>query len=95
MTNLIPASQLFNGLLTEQSILDQLKRAELFNGRAAMVGILIECCRGRELNRSGHRHQIGLGFPCRWAKPPVTPNFLPFCFEDFGCGRLADPGALP
>ncbi len=62
----------------QQILLDQLKRAELFNGRAAMVGIVIGILT-EALTGSGIAHQIGLGalvdgyVACR-------TQFLPFCF---------------
>ena len=63
----------------EQLILmEQLKRAELFNGRAAMLGIVIGILT-EAITGSGIAHQIGLGaltdgyVACR-------TQFLPFCF---------------
>lgn len=62
--------------------MDQLKRAGLFNGRAAMLGIVIGIVIGivvEDLTGFGIAHQIGLGVlvdgyaACR-------NQFLPFCF---------------
>ena len=67
------------GNLTEAQIhMEQLKRVELFNGRAAMLGIVIGIV-VEGLTGSGIAHQIGLGSlvdgyaACR-------SQFLPFCF---------------
>ncbi|MCP9841947.1 high light inducible protein [Synechococcus sp. J7-Johnson] len=64
---------------TEQQIhLDQLKRAELFNGRAAMVGIVIGVV-VEGLTGFGIAHQIGLG-PLVDGYAACRTQFLPFCF---------------
>jgi len=67
------------GNQTEAQIhMEQLKRVELFNGRAAMLGIVIGIV-VEGLTGSGIAHQIGLGSlvdgyaACR-------SQFLPFCF---------------
>ena len=58
--------------------MEQLKRVELFNGRAAMLGIVIGIV-VEGLTGFGIAHQIGLGSlvdgyaACR-------SQFLPFCF---------------
>ncbi|MCP9861372.1 MULTISPECIES: chlorophyll a/b-binding protein [unclassified Cyanobium] len=58
--------------------IEQIKRAELFNGRAAMLGIVMGIV-VEGLTGSGIAHQIGLGdlvdgyTACR-------TQFLPFCF---------------
>ena len=64
---------------TEAQIhMEQLKRVELFNGRAAMLGIVIGIV-VEGLTGFGIAHQIGLGSlvdgyaACR-------SQFLPFCF---------------
>ncbi len=62
----------------QRLLLDQLKRAELFNGRAAMlgltIGILVEGLTG-----AGIAHQIGLG-PLVDGYAACRTQFLPFCF---------------
>ncbi len=64
---------------TERQIhLDQLKRAELFNGRAAMLGIVIGVV-VEGLTGFGIAHQIGLG-PLVDGYAACRTQFLPFCF---------------
>ena len=58
--------------------LDQLKRVELFNGRAAMLGIVIGIVI-EGLTGSGIAHQIGLG-PLVDGYAACHAQFLPFCF---------------
>ena len=63
----------------EQLILmEQLKRAELFNGRAAMLGIVIGIVT-EAITGSGIAHQIGLGALADGYAACRT-QFLPFCF---------------
>ena len=63
----------------EQKIhMDQLKRAELFNGRAAMIGIVIGVV-VEGLTGFGIAHQIGLG-PLVDGYTACRTQFLPFCF---------------
>ncbi|MFN9693659.1 MAG: chlorophyll a/b-binding protein [Synechococcaceae cyanobacterium] len=78
MTN-IPANDQWFQHRAEQLIhMEQLKRVELFNGRAAMLGIVIGLLT-EAISGSGIAHQIGLGglvdgfAACR-------TQFLPFCF---------------
>jgi hypothetical protein len=59
-------------------LLDQLKRAEIFNGRAAMLGIVIGIAT-EALTGSGIVHQIGLGALVNGYAACRT-QFLPFCF---------------
>jgi len=64
---------------TEQEIhMDQLKRVELFNGRAAMLGIVIGIV-VEGLTGFGIAHQIGLGALVDGYAACRT-QFLPFCF---------------
>ncbi len=64
---------------TEQQIhLEQLRRAELFNGRAAMLGIVIGVV-VEGLTGFGIAHQIGLG-PLVDGYAACRTQFLPFCF---------------
>jgi hypothetical protein len=63
----------------EQLILmEQLKRVELFNGRAAMLGIVIGMVT-EAITGSGIAHQIGLGALADGYAACRT-QFLPFCF---------------
>ena len=63
----------------EQLILmEQLKRAELFNGRAAMLGIVIGIVT-EAITGSGIAHQIGLG-ALTDGYAACRTQFLPFCF---------------
>ncbi|MCP9803474.1 high light inducible protein [Cyanobium sp. T1G-Tous] len=59
-------------------LLDQLKRAELFNGRAAMLGIVLGIVT-EAITGSGIAHQIGLGALVDGYAACRT-QFLPFCF---------------
>ncbi|MEB3200467.1 MAG: chlorophyll a/b-binding protein [Synechococcaceae cyanobacterium] len=78
MTNSTANDQWFQNRAAEQIHLDQLRRVELFNGRAAMLGIVIGIAT-EAITGSGIAHQIGLGAlvdgyaACR-------AQFLPFCF---------------
>lgn len=64
---------------TEQQIhVEQLKRVELFNGRAAMVGIVIGIIT-EGLTGQGIIHQIGLG-PLVDGYTACHTQFLPYCF---------------
>ena len=62
----------------ELILLEQLKRVELFNGRAAMLGIALGITT-EGLTRSGIAHQIGLGALIDGYAACHT-QFLPFCF---------------
>ena len=64
---------------SQESIhIEQLKRAELFNGRAAMLGIVIGIV-VEGLTGAGIAHQIGLG-PLVDGYAACRTQFLPFCF---------------
>jgi len=64
---------------TEAEIhMEQLKRAERFNGRAAMLGIVIGIVT-EGLTGAGIAHQIGLG-PLIDGYAACRTQFLPFCF---------------
>ena len=77
MTNTPANDKDFAG--TEAEIhMDQLKRAELFNGRAAMLGIVIGIIT-EGLSGAGIAHQIGLG-PLIDGYAACHTQFLPFCF---------------
>jgi len=63
---------------TQQTHMDQLRRAELFNGRAAMLGLVIGVV-VEGLTGFGIAHQIGLG-PLVDGYAACRTQFLPFCF---------------
>jgi hypothetical protein len=58
--------------------MEQLKRVELFNGRAAMLGLGIGLVT-EAITGSGIAHQIGLGALVDGYAACRT-QFLPFCF---------------
>ena len=58
--------------------MEQLRRVELFNGRAAMLGIVIGIVT-EAITGSGIAHQIGLG-PLVDGYAACRTQFLPFCF---------------
>jgi hypothetical protein len=63
----------------ERSIhMEQLKRVELFNGRAAMLGLVIGVLT-EAITGSGIAHQIGLG-ALTDGYAACRTQFLPFCF---------------
>ena len=78
MTN-TPANAPFLQDNTEHSIhMEQLKRVELFNGRAAMLGLVIGVLT-EAITGSGIAHQIGLG-ALTDGYAACRTQFLPFCF---------------
>jgi hypothetical protein len=78
MTN-TPANDKWFQNRAEQPIhMEQLKRAELFNGRAAMLGIVLGIVT-EAITGSGIAHQIGLG-PLVDGYAACRTQFLPFCF---------------
>ena len=78
MTN-TPAPESFFQVNNEHSIhMEQLKRVELFNGRAAMLGLLIGVLT-EAITGSGIAHQIGLGALADGYAACRT-QLLPFCF---------------
>jgi hypothetical protein len=77
MTNL-PSSQAFEQQSEKLILIDQLKRVELINGRAAMLGIVIGVVI-EGLTGFGIAHQIGLGALVDGYAACRT-QFLPFCF---------------
>ena len=78
MANTPSKDKWFQERAEAEILMDQLKRAELFNGRAAMlglvIGIVVEAITG-----SGIAHQIGLG-PLVDGYAACRTQFLPFCF---------------
>ena len=78
MTN-TPANDSFFQGDNERSIhMEQLKRVELFNGRAAMLGLVIGVIT-EAITGSGIAHQIGLG-ALTDGYAACRTQFLPFCF---------------
>ncbi len=78
MTN-TPANDAFLHGDSERSIhMEQLKRVELFNGRAAMLGLVIGVLT-EAITGSGIAHQIGLG-ALTDGYAACRTQFLPFCF---------------
>jgi hypothetical protein len=74
-----PANQnSVEGLSEQQIHWDQLKRVELLNGRAAMVGLVIGII-VEGLTGFGIAHQIGLGALVDGYAACRT-QYLPFCF---------------
>ena len=78
MTNTPSSDKWFQERTTQQAHMEQLKRAELFNGRAAMLGIVIGVV-VEGLTGFGIAHQIGLGAVVDGYAACRT-QFLPFCF---------------
>jgi len=78
MTDSSANDKWFQNRAEEQIHLEQLKRAELFNGRAAMLGIVIGILT-EAITGSGIAHQIGLGALVDGYAACRT-QFLPFCF---------------
>ena len=78
MTNSSSNDKWFQDRANQQIHMDQLKRAERFNGRAAMLGIVIGILT-EAITGAGIAHQIGLG-PLVDGYAACRTQFLPFCF---------------
>ena len=78
MTNAPANDTWFQNRAAQLIHMEQLKRAELFNGRAAMLGIVIGIVT-EAITGSGIAHQIGLGALVDGYAACRT-QFLPFCF---------------
>ena len=78
MTNTPANNQLLDTSAEQLTLMEQLKQVELFNGRAAMVGIIIGIV-VEGLTGFGIAHQIGLGALVDGYAACRT-QFLPFCF---------------
>ena len=78
MTNSSANDKWYRDRATQQIHMEQLKRVELFNGRAAMLGIVIGIIT-EGLTGAGIAHQIGLGALVDGYAACRT-QFLPFCF---------------
>ncbi len=68
----------FASRAAEQIHREQLERVERFNGRAAMLGLVIGIIT-EGLTGAGIAHQIGLG-PLVDGYAACHTQFLPFCF---------------
>ena len=78
MSNTIAYDKWLEHRAEQLILLDQLKRAEIFNGRAAMLGIVIGVI-VEGLTGFGIAHQIGLGSLVDGYTACRT-QYLPFCF---------------
>ena len=78
MTNTPAPESFFQGNNEHSIHMEQLKRVELFNGRAAMLGLLIGVLT-EAITGSGIAHQIGLGALAD-GYAACSTQFLPFCF---------------
>jgi hypothetical protein len=78
MTNSPAKDKWYQDRASEQIHMEQLKRVELFNGRAAMLGLVIGIIT-EGLTGAGIVHQIGLGALVDGYAACRT-QFLPFCF---------------
>ncbi|MFM7675112.1 MAG: chlorophyll a/b-binding protein [Synechococcus sp.] len=78
MTNTSANDQLFKNSSEQLTLVEQLRKVELFNGRAAMLGIVIGIV-VEGLTGFGIAHQIGLGALVDGYAACRT-QFLPFCF---------------
>ena len=78
MTNTPANDKWFENRAAEQVHREQLERVERFNGRAAMLGIVIGVIT-EGLTGAGIAHQIGLG-PLIDGYVACHTQFLPFCF---------------
>jgi len=78
ITNTPANDQLFNNSPEQLTLVEQLRKVELFNGRAAMLGIVIGIV-VEGLTGFGIAHQIGLGALVDGYAACRT-QFLPFCF---------------
>jgi hypothetical protein len=78
MSNTPATEKWFQDRASQQIHMEQLQRAERFNGRAAMPGIVIGILT-EAITGSGIAHQIGLGALVDGYAACRT-QFLPFCF---------------
>ena len=78
MSNAPATEKWFQDRASQQIHMEQLQRAERFNGRAAMPGIVIGILT-EAITGSGIAHQIGLGALVDGYAACRT-QFLPFCF---------------
>lgn len=78
MTNTPANDPLLKNTPEQLTLVEQLRKVELFNGRAAMLGIVIGIV-VEGLTGFGIAHQIGLGALVDGYAACRT-QFLPFCF---------------
>ena len=78
MTKTSSGEQMFDSSSEQLTLVQQLQRVERFNGRAAMLGIVIGIV-VEGLTGFGIAHQIGLGALVDGFAACRT-QFLPFCF---------------
>jgi hypothetical protein len=78
MSNIPANRKVLQDRAEKQILMEQLMRVELFNGRAAMLGIVIGII-VEGLTGFGIVHQIGLGALVDGYAACRT-QFLPFCF---------------
>jgi hypothetical protein len=78
MTNTPSTDPALDNSAEQLTLMEQLKQVELFNGRAAMVGIVTGIV-VEGLTGFGIAHQIGLGALVDGYAACRT-QFLPFCF---------------
>ena len=78
MTNTPSNDPALDNSAEQLTLMEQLKQVELFNGRAAMLGIVIGIV-VEGLTDFGIAHQIGLGALIDGYAACRT-QFLPFCF---------------
>ena len=78
MTNTPSSAPALDNSAEQLTLMEQLKQVELFNGRAAMVGIVTGIV-VEGLTGFGIAHQIGLGALVDGYAACRT-QFLPFCF---------------
>jgi hypothetical protein len=78
MTNTPSNDSALDNSAEQLTLMEQLKQVELFNGRAAMLGIVIGIV-VEGLTGFGIAHQIGLGALVDGYAACRT-QFLPFCF---------------
>jgi hypothetical protein len=78
MTNTVSDDQMLDNSSDQLNLVQQLQHVERFNGRAAMLGIVIGIV-VEGLTGFGIAHQIGLGALIDGYAACRT-QFLPFCF---------------
>ena len=93
MSNTLANHKWYEHRAEQLTHMEQLRRVELFNGRAAMLGIVIGIVNGivvEGLTGYGIAHQIGLG-ALMDGYAACRTQFLPFCFCAFSRLRHIGP----